>query len=133
VAARVLLIEDNPPSMDLMCYLLEHFGHSPIRARDGLSGLEAMRTERPDLVICDIDLPRLDGYTLAARAKADAELRAIPLIAVTALAMVGDRDRAIRAGFDGYLPKPIEPETFVRDVEQFLPRREDLPADRGEA
>lgn len=124
MAARVLLIEDNPPSLELMCYLLEHFGHTPIRARDGLSGLEAMRTERPDLVVCDIDLPKLDGYSLAVRAKADAELRAIPLIAVTALAMVGDRDRAIRAGFDGYLAKPIEPETFVRDVEQFLPRRE---------
>jgi CheY-like chemotaxis protein len=123
MAARVLLIEDNPPSLDLMVYLLEHFGHTPICVRDGLAGLEAMRHERPDLVVCDIDLPKLDGYSLATRAKADAELRSIPLIAVTALAMVGDRDRAIRAGFDGYLPKPIEPETFVRDVEQFLAGR----------
>ena len=62
----------------------------------------------------------MDGFTLAGLAKADPETRRIPLVAVTALAMVGDRDRAIRAGFDAYLTKPIEPETFVRDIEKFL-------------
>lgn len=120
MTARVLLIEDNRPSLELMSYLLHAFGHTPIEASNGLDGLEAIRRDRPDLVICDIDLPRLDGYSLAGRVKADPELRAIPLIAVTALAMVGDRDRAIRAGFDGYLAKPIEPETFVQDIERFL-------------
>jgi CheY-like chemotaxis protein len=119
--ARVLLIEDNRPSLELMSYLLHAFGHTPLEADDGVAGLEAMRREHPDLVICDIDLPRLDGYTLAGRAKSDPALRDIPLVAVTALAMVGDRDRAIRAGFDGYLSKPIEPETFVQEVERFLP------------
>jgi CheY-like chemotaxis protein len=121
MAARVLVIEDNRPSLELMSYLLHAFGHTPLEAYNGLDGLEAIRRERPDLVICDIDLPKLDGYALAGRAKADPEIRDIPLVAVTALALVGDRDRAIRAGFDGYLAKPIEPETFVQEIERYLP------------
>lgn len=121
MAARVLLIEDNRPSLELMSYLLHAFGHTAMEARDGLAGLEMIRAERPDLVVCDIDLPRLDGYALAGQAKADPAIRDIPLVAVTALAMVGDRDRALRAGFDGYLTKPIEPETFVQDIERYLP------------
>jgi CheY-like chemotaxis protein len=121
MAARVLLIEDNRPSLELMSYLLHAFGHTPLEAYNGIDGLEAIRRERPDLVICDIDLPKLDGYALAGRAKADPAIRDIPLVAVTALAMVGDRDRAIRAGFDGYLAKPIEPETFIQEIERYLP------------
>jgi CheY-like chemotaxis protein len=121
MAARVLLIEDNPPSLELMSYLLRHFGHTPIESRDGLEGLDAMRRERPELVVCDIDLPKLDGYALAGRARADAELKSIPMVAVTALAIVGDRERALRAGFDGYITKPIDPETFVAQLENFLP------------
>ncbi len=127
MAARVLLIEDNRPSLELMSYLLHAFGHTPIEARNGVDGLEILRTERPDLVVCDIDLPRLDGYSLAGQAKANPETREIPLVAVTALAMVGDRDRALRAGFDGFLTKPIEPETFVQELERFL-----IPADGRE-
>jgi two-component system, cell cycle response regulator len=118
--ARVLLIEDNPPSLELMSSLLRHFGHTTLECRNGLDGLEAMRRERPDLVVCDLDLPRLDGCSLAARAKADSMLEAIPIVAVTALAMVGDRDRALSAGFDGYITKPIDPETFVAELEHFL-------------
>ncbi len=124
MAARVLLIEDNRPSLELMSYLLQAFGHTPMEAHNGVDGLEILRAERPDLVVCDIDLPRLDGYTLAGRAKADPTTRDIPLVAVTALAMVGDRDRALRAGFDGYMTKPIEPETFVQELERYL-----IPAD----
>lgn len=120
MAARVLLIEDNRPSRELMSYLLHAFGHTPMEANNGVDGLEAIRRERPDLVVCDIDLPRLDGYSLAGRAKSDPEICDIPLLAVTALAMVGDRDRALRAGFDGYISKPIEPETFVQEIERFL-------------
>jgi CheY-like chemotaxis protein len=120
MAARVLVIEDDRPSLDLMCYLLRAFGHTAIEAVDGVDGLEAIRRERPDLVLCDIDLPKMDGFTLARLVRGDPETRRIHLVAVTALAMVGDRDRAIRAGFDAYLAKPIEPEAFVRDVEGFL-------------
>jgi two-component system cell cycle response regulator len=122
-SARVLLIEDDAPSRELMAYLLRAFGHAAIEAGDGRAGLEALRAERPDVVVCDIDLPGLDGYAIAAVAKADADLRAIPLVAVTALAMLSDRDRAIGAGFDGYIAKPIEPTEFVPQIERFLPPR----------
>jgi CheY-like chemotaxis protein len=128
--ARVLCIEDNLPSLELMVYLLSAFGHTPLEARNGVDGLETIRSERPDLVLCDIDLPRLDGYALAGRAKADPEIRGIPLVAVTALAMVGDRECALRAGFDGYMAKPIEPETFVQEIERFLSNHNSPPGQR---
>jgi CheY-like chemotaxis protein len=117
--ARILIIEDNPANLELMVYLLKAFGHVPVTARDGAEGL-ALAGERPDLILCDIQLPDVDGWELARRMRADPALAAVPLVAVTALAMVGDRDRVLQAGFDGYLSKPIEPETFVSSVESFL-------------
>lgn len=118
--ARVLVVEDNRANLDLMSYLLRAFGHETLHAGDGEQGLALAHTERPDLIICDIQLPRRDGYALARDLKSRPSLAAIPLIAVTALAMVGDRERVLAAGFDGYIPKPISPETFVRELETFL-------------
>ena len=123
MGARILVIEDNQANLDLMTYLLESFGHAAIGAEDGEGGLEAARRERPHLTICDIQLPDIGGLEVARRIRADPDLRAMPLLAVTALAMVGDRDRILAAGFDGYLSKPIDPETFVPQMEVFLPRR----------
>jgi two-component system cell cycle response regulator len=120
VPARVLVVEDNPTNLELMSYLLESFGHTALTAIDGGQGLEAVCREKPDLVICDVQLPVMDGYTVARQLKVDPILRRVPLIAVTALAMVGDRDKVLAAGFDGYIAKPINPETFVRQVETFL-------------
>jgi CheY-like chemotaxis protein len=76
--------------------------------------------EMPDLILCDVHLPKLDGVGVAAMLKGDARLRHIPLLAVTALAMAGDRERLLAAGFDGYIAKPIEPEQFVAELEPFL-------------
>jgi two-component system cell cycle response regulator len=121
MAARILVIEDNPANLELMRYLLQAFGHAPLQAGDGIEGLETACRELPDLIICDVQLPRLDGYGVARRLKGDAALLGIPLLAVTAYAMVGDRDKLMTAGFDGYLVKPIVPETFVAQVEGFLP------------
>ncbi len=118
--ARILIIEDNVDNLELMTYLLKAFGHSPIIAPNGEEGMELARRERPDLIVCDIQLPGMDGYGVAAHLKADSGLRGIPLIAVTALAMVGDRDKVRAGGFEGYIPKPIAPETFVAQVEAFL-------------
>lgn len=118
--ARILVIEDNPTNLDLMIYLLTAFGHTSLTARNGEAGLEAAQREHPDLIICDIQLPILDGYEVARWLKSHPDLRTIPLVAVTALAMVGDRDRVLAAGFDGYIAKPIEPQTFVAQVEHFL-------------
>jgi CheY-like chemotaxis protein len=104
-----------------MVYLLQAFGHTPLEALDGETGLELTRRELPDLVLCDIHLPGIDGFGVARQLKGHPALSVIPLVAVTALAMVGDRDRIISAGFNGYIPKPISPETFIGQVEMFLP------------
>ena len=89
--------------------------------------------ECPDLIVCDVQLPDIEGFEVARWLKSHPELRAIPLVAVTALAMVGDRDRVLAAGFDGYLAKPIDPETFVRQIEGFLPLERRAAAPRPPA
>ncbi len=122
--ARILVIEDDPNSLELMTYLLTAFGHSAFSATDGEEGLQAVYREVPDLIVCDIQIPKVNGYQVAHRLKADTAFRAIPLIAATAFAMVGDRDKVMAAGFDGYITKPIEPETFVSQVEAFLPHEQ---------
>jgi two-component system cell cycle response regulator len=128
--ARILVIEDNAVNMELMRYLLGAFGHTVLTAADGIEGLDAARRELPELIICDVQLPKADGYEVARRLKADIGLKGIPVIAVTALAMVGDRDKGMAAGFDGYIPKPLEPESFVGEVERFLrtEKRGEAPA-----
>jgi CheY-like chemotaxis protein len=120
VRARILVIEDNPANLELMRYLLQSFGHTVLTAADGEVGVAMVRNERPDLVLCDVQLPKLDGIGVARAVRSDPQLRDVPLIAVTAFAMVGDRDKMLQAGFDGYLPKPITPETFLNDIETFL-------------
>jgi CheY-like chemotaxis protein len=117
---RILIIEDNPTNLQLMAYLLGSFGHTVLTAGDGEEGLELARRNSPDLIVCDVQLPVLDGYAVARHIRNHPALRAIPLVAVTALAMVGDRDRVLASGFDGYLAKPIAPRTFVSQVEAFL-------------
>src|SRR5256885_5964794 len=121
MSARILVIEDNPTNLDLMTYLLRACGHTLLSASDGESGLELSRREKPDLVICDVQLPKMDGCEVAKQFKLDAALHKIPIIAVTAYAMVGDRDRLLAAGFDGYISKPIDPTTFLQQTQEFLP------------
>lgn len=121
MALRVLVIEDHPANLELMVYLLRAFGHTTREACDGSSGVDAALSDPPELILCDIALPGLDGYGVARRLKGDPRLRDVPLIAVTASAMVGDRDKILDAGFDGYISKPIDPETFVSQVEGYLP------------
>jgi CheY-like chemotaxis protein len=125
--ATILVIEDNPQNLKLMAYLLTSFGHAVESSLDGVSGLDAAIQRHPDLVLSDILMPGIDGYELARRFKADERMKGIPLIAVTALAMVGDRDRILSAGFDGYISKPIDPLKFVTEVEAFLPRERRSP------
>lgn len=120
-AARVLVIEDNGPNLELMTYLLNAFGYSTLTARDGQEGLAIAAREPIDIVVCDIQLPKVDGYEVARQLKSREETRSLPIVAVTAFAMVGDRDKALAAGFEGYIPKPIIPETFVAQVEAFIP------------
>lgn len=117
---RILVIEDNPANLELMTYLLKAFGHTPIVARDGEEGIAAALTSHPDLILCDLALPRTDGYQVATRLRSEPGLHGVPIIAVTASAMAGDREKVFAAGFDGYMSKPITPETFVAEVESYL-------------
>jgi two-component system cell cycle response regulator len=135
--AHILVIEDNHASLELMTYLLAAFDYRVSSAMDGREGFDAIRNDPPDLVLCDVQLPAMSGYDVARLAKQHTEVQTIPLIAVTALAMVGDRDRVLSAGFDGYIAKPIESELFVEQVERFLradqlshanPARHEVPA-----
>jgi two-component system cell cycle response regulator len=118
--ARILIIEDNPANLELMVYLLNAFAHTPLEAHDGQAGLEVARREKPDLILCDLQLPDIEGYEVARQIRHDPDLRNVPLVAVTAYAMVGDRDKVLAAGFNGYITKPIAPETFVSQVEAFI-------------
>jgi len=119
--ARVLVIEDNADNLELMTCLLGAFGHVPFTAADGERGIVEAKRVLPDIILCDVHLPGADGYAVARELKADPALRHTPLVAVTALAMVGDREKGLAAGFDGYLSKPIDPQLFVSMVDRFLP------------
>lgn len=118
--AQVLIIEDNPENMELMVYLLTAFGHAVLETTDGEAGLSLAEHAQPDLILCDLHLPKLNGFEVAERLKQNPQLMAIPLVAVTAYAMVGDREKVLSAGFNGYISKPINPELFVSEVEVFL-------------
>lgn len=118
--ARILIIEDNPANIELMSFLLGAYGHTPLSAADGPRGVAAARSERPDLIACDVNLPGMDGFAVLAALKGEPSLSGVPILAVTALAMAGDREKVLAAGFDGYISKPIEPESFVAELEAFL-------------
>ena len=112
----VLLIEDNEQNRYLATFLLESAGYSVRWAPDGVRGIEMAREARPDVILLDIQLPRMDGYAVSRALREIEGLEAVPIIAVTSYAMLGDRDKALAAGCTGYIEKPIEPETFVEQV-----------------
>lgn len=116
----ILIVEDNDDNIRLMDYLLRRAGHEPVLARSAAEGLRLADAARPDLILMDLAMPDMDGFDALREIRARSELREIPVVAVTALAMVGDRDRVLGAGFDGYVPKPIEPERFVDEIEGYL-------------
>lgn len=103
-----------------MAYLLEAFGHKTLQAHDGTEGIEIATREKPDLILLDIHMPRMDGYEVAASLRRNSDCCKIPLVAVTALAMVGDREKILASGFGGYIAKPIDPEAFPIQVQGFL-------------
>lgn len=117
--ARILVIEDDPASRSLMTYLLGAFGYQVTAAASGEEALDRVAGALPQLVLCDLQLPAMDGFAVAAALRARGV--AAPLIAVTAWAMVGDRERVLGGGFDDYLPKPIEPEQLLELVARRLP------------
>lgn len=104
---RVLVVEDNRDNMTLIVDVLSSMNYEVIQALDGLDGVETAQREKPDLILMDLSLPKMDGWTATRQIKADPTLKAIPVIALTAHAMVGDREKALEAGCDDYVTKPI--------------------------
>ena len=118
--ARILYVEDDPSSARLVQRILEAEGFDVRIATDGIAALEAARQLRPDLILMDINISGLDGYEVTTRLRALEELQDVPIIAVTAATLKGDRERALIAGCDGYIPKPIDVDRFPQQVEAFL-------------
>jgi len=124
----VLLIEDNAQNRYLVTFLLERNGYRVITAVDGPEGIRKALELLPDLILLDIQLPAMDGYAVARALRAIPALQQTPIVAVTSYAMVGDREKSLEAGCNGYIEKPINPDTFVDEIGRFDPRP---PTDRG--
>ena len=118
---KVLLVDDNPANMHLVRFILKKHGYEVIEAINGLDGVKAAIEEHPDLVLMDIQLPDIHGLEATKRIKESREAGKIPVIALTSYAMTGDKERALEAGCDGYISKPISVDTFIAHIEQYLP------------
>jgi two-component system, cell cycle response regulator len=127
VPANVLVVDDNHDNLKLIDYLLRAYGFTPLLARNGVDGVRLALSEHPDVVLLDIRMPGMDGYAVAAAIKRAPALQHTLVVALTASAMAGDRERIDAAGFDGYIQKPIDPETFMSVLEPFLPQRTEVP------
>jgi len=117
---RILVIDDDPSSLELCDLILQSFGYVTNLAGNGEEGLAKARSTGPDLILCDIRLPGLDGVEVMKRIKTDPFLRRIPIVALTIYSSGGHRERLLAAGFDGYLPKPTIPEVFIREISNIL-------------
>lgn len=117
----VLIIEDNADNLELMRYLLSAYGYEVVGAMRGEQALKLIDEWSFDLILCDIQMPEMDGFEVLKRLRQCPQIQNAPVIAVSAFAMVGDRGRILAAGFDGYIPKPIDPEFFVERLESYLP------------
>jgi two-component system cell cycle response regulator DivK len=120
---RILVVEDNPLNLKLVRDVLQFAGYDVIEAQSGEEGLRVAQQDRPDLVLMDLQLPGIDGTETLRRLRQDSIGRDVPVVAVTAFAMAGDRERASLAGFDGYVEKPISVRDLPGKIEAFLERR----------
>lgn len=123
MTTRVLLVDDNEASRDMLSRRLARRGLDVEVAADGAAAIELCRTLRPDIVLLDLSLPVIDGWTAAGVLKADPATAAIPLVALTAHAMAGDRERALAAGCDAYATKPVDLESLLETMASLLARR----------
>ncbi|MDX1992687.1 MAG: response regulator [bacterium] len=117
---KILYVEDNEQNMRLVRKILKHAGYEVVEAIDGMSGLDVAARELPDLILMDVNLPDIDGLEATARLKSTPHLSRIPIIALTANAMVGDREKALQAGCDDYLPKPISKDQLLQAVHSYI-------------
>jgi CheY-like chemotaxis protein len=120
----LLIIEDNAQNFYMMRFLLEKNGFAVIGAENGREGIEKALESNPKAILLDIQLPEMDGYAVARELKKHPDLDRVPIIAVTSYAMVGDREKIMEAGATGYIEKPINPDTFVAEILQYLQDQE---------
>lgn len=130
---KILLIEDNEQNRYLTTFLLEKNGYSVIEAADGPLGIELADKVLPRLILLDIQLPTMDGYAVARALRKIPALKDTPIVAVTSYAMSGDREKTIAAGCTGYIEKPINPETFIAQIERYIEEAETEHANENEA
>ncbi len=121
--AIILYVEDNAENRLLIRRILNAEGHDVIEADSAAAALRVLQDQTPDLILMDINMPDIDGYTLTARLKAQPGLKEIPIIAMTANALKGDRERSLEAGCDGYIQKPIDVDTLTEEILRFLAAR----------
>jgi two-component system, cell cycle response regulator DivK len=119
---RILVVEDQEDNRQILRDLLSNSGFEMIEAEDGMQALAQAAKHRPDLILMDIQLPIMDGYEATRRLKADAELKAIPIIVVTSYALSGDEDKARAAGCDAYVAKPYSPRALLAKIKEYLPQ-----------
>src|SRR5215212_3775840 len=119
----ILYIEDNPDNRLLVKRILLSEGYTLLEAKDALSALHILQSAHPDLILMDINMPDMDGYTLTAKIKALPEFERVPILAVTANVMCGDKEKTLEAGCDGYIQKPLDIDQLTREIEKFLSRR----------
>jgi two-component system cell cycle response regulator DivK len=122
---KVLVAEDNPVNRELLRELLENRGYDVVEACDGQEALKMIEETQPDILLLDIGMPMLDGYAVARKIRENPELTPLPILAITAYAMQGDREKILHSGFDGYLSKPINAHALADELERLLRKRED--------
>lgn len=120
MALKILIVEDNEMNLDMLSRRLERRGYEIVSAVDGEKGVAAAKSEKPDLILMDLSLPVLDGYAATRQLKADQDTKSIPIIALTAHAMVGDKEKAEAAGCDEYEVKPVELPRLLEKMERLL-------------
>jgi two-component system, cell cycle response regulator DivK len=117
---RILIVEDQPTSRELLRTILENQGHVVHETQNGIEALQALHEQRPDLVLMDLQIPAPDGYAVLKEIRSKAHLATLPVVALTASAMHGDREKALRAGFTGYLAKPVSLTDLRNEVNRLL-------------
>ncbi len=120
MGSRILVVEDNEDSRIMLVKALKRLGHVTLEAESGEEAVEKARSETPDLILMDVELKGMDGLTATRRIKENASLQDIPIVALTAYAMAGDRERALRAGCDGYLAKPVDVRNLGAEISRYL-------------
>ncbi len=117
---KILIIEDNEQNLYLLTFILKKHGYDCEAAQDGQEGIDKAIRCRPDLILLDVQLPVMDGYAVARHLRSNPELAETPIVAVTSYAMTGDREKTLASGCTGYIEKPINPDTFMAQVEEYL-------------